>query len=277
MHAAHAQAGGATALRVLRARQWVHFALLPAASAEIDAIVHAPRAAFAVGRGVLVAGFALAFSYGLNAVHDRAMDRSTSKNPLAGAPDVTSETRAIVWACGVLALLAAAPGGSRSVACVAVSLVTGAVYSAGPRLKAYPFVGTVLNVGIFLPLMWVAGVPIRAALPITFVPLLLQNQLWHEREDLDEDRLAGVRTTAGVLGDRGTLIAAVAAGAIGALVATAVSWGRGCRGEAAASVVACAIGSLAPILAASDRRREVHRTAAVVGGALVYAVGLADP
>jgi 4-hydroxybenzoate polyprenyltransferase len=275
MHASRAHAGGATALRALRARQWRHFALLPAAAIGSDTLAHPSIASLVLVRGVLVASLALAFSYGVNAMYDRATDRSTAKNPLAGAAQVTTETRVLVWACGALALVAAGSGGVRPVACVVVSLIAGAVYSAGPRLKSYPFLGTVLNVGIFLPLMWAAGPPIRAALPVTFVALLLQNQLWHEREDLDEDRVAAVRTTAAVLGDRGTRVAATVLGAIGALVALAMSVGPGTRAEAAASVLACAIGSLAPILAAPDHRRRVHRTAAIVGGALVYAAGLA--
>jgi 4-hydroxybenzoate polyprenyltransferase len=227
----------------------------------------------AMTRGFLVAGLTLAFSYGVNAMHDRSTDRNPAKNPLAGAASVASETRALVWGCGALALVAAGAGGIRPVECVAVALLAGAIYSAGPRLKAYPFLGTVLNVGIFLPLMWLAGPPIHGVLPIAFVTLLLQNQLWHEREDLDEDRVAAVRTTAAVLGERGTRVAATVVGALGALAATLVA--REDRLEAAAAVVACTLGTLAPLLAPAEHRRVVHRIGAIVGGAIVYGTGLA--
>jgi len=273
MQASRAQVGGATALRALRARQWCHLALLPAAGTEL--FTHRSLGFLALARGFLVAGLTLAFSYGINAMHDRSTDRSPAKNPLAGAPSVTTETCALVWGCGALALVAAGAGGLRPVACVSVSLLAGAVYSAGPRLKSYPFVGTVLNVGIFLPLMWVAGRPIHAVLPVAFVTLLLQNQLWHEREDLDEDRGAAVRTTAAVLGEGGTRVAATLVGALGGLAAAVVA--RGDRLEAAAAVVACAFGTLAPLFAPAEHRRVVHRVGAIMGGAIVYGAGLAAP
>jgi 4-hydroxybenzoate polyprenyltransferase len=278
MHASQAPAGGATALRALRFQQWRHLALLPAAGIGRDTLGHPSVASVVLGRAALAAGLALAFSYGVNAMHDRATDCSAAKNPLAGAARVTTDTRVVVWTCAALALIAAGSGGvRRPVAYVAASLVAGAVYSAGPRLKAYPFLGTVLNVGIFLPLMWLAGAPICAALPITFVALLLQNQLWHEREDLDEDRVAAVRTTASVLGDGGTRVATTAVGAIGAFGAVAMSAARGSYGVATASVLACVLGAMAPLFAPPTRRRTVHRTVSIVGGALVYAAGLAAP
>jgi 4-hydroxybenzoate polyprenyltransferase len=283
--AAHTSwARGAAALRVLRVGQWRHFVVLPAASMPHDAwahqgSLHQGSVWLQLARGSVVAGLALAYSYGLNAVHDRATDRSTRKNPLAGVSLVTPETRALVWTCGALALVGAMPGGAVAVACVMTSLLAGAVYSAGPRLKAYPFLGTLLNVGIFLPLMGVAGAATLPdpALPITFAALLLQNQLWHEREDLDEDRASGALTTAAVLGERGTAAAVIALGAAGVIGAAVTCAGRGRWTEAAASTIACALASAVPLLAAPEQRRAAHRCAAITGGALVYVAGLVVP
>jgi len=276
MALAEASARGSSALRVLRASQWRHFVLLPAAAFGRDALAHPLGAALLFARGALVAALALSFSYGLNAVHDRATDRSAAKNPLAGAPVVAIEAQALVWGCGALALIAAMSGGASATACTAASLLTGGVYSAGPRLKAWPLLGTVLNVGIFLPLMWVAGpvAPRSAALPLTFAAMLVQNQLWHEREDLEEDRAAGVRTTAALLGERGTAVAAAVIGAIGAAAAVA---GSTRFSEAGAVLAACALGSAVPLVVSRERRRAAHRAAAMAGGALVYAAGLVSP
>jgi len=144
--------------------------LLPAASMGRGSLAHLGTAVLDFARGALVAALALAFSYGLNAVHDRATDRSTAKNPLAGEVELFPGTMALMWASAAGALLAAMPGGVRPVGCTLLSLFAGAVYSAGPRLKGWPVIGTVLNVGIFLPLMWVAGPSdLRGVLlPITF-------------------------------------------------------------------------------------------------------------
>jgi hypothetical protein len=156
MEAAREPLRGAMALKVLRVAQWRHFVMLPAASIDRSSLAHPGTAALVFVRGALVAALALAFSYGLNAVHDRATDQSSAKNPLAGEPRLFPGTLLLVWACAAGALVAATPGGVRPVACALASLASGAVYSAGPRLKGWPIVGTALNVGIFLPLMWVA-------------------------------------------------------------------------------------------------------------------------
>jgi 4-hydroxybenzoate polyprenyltransferase len=248
---------------------------LPAAAIGRDAFAHPGPSAVLLTRGILAASFALGFSYGVNALYDRDTDRDVHKNPLAGVRHVAVETRGIVCASGALAILAAAPGGLGSVTAVTASIVAGGIYSAGPRLKRYPIVGTALNVGIFLPLLWVAAAPISLSLPMIFVTLLLQNQLWHEREDLEEDSAGGVRTTAGVLGDRATRVATAAIGALGALGTAGVLAGDGRAIEVGASVAACALGTLAPMLAPPRRRREMHRAAAITAGALVYVAALA--
>ena len=84
-------------------------------------------------------------------------------------------------------------------------------------------------------------------------------------------------TTAAVLGARGAAAAAIALGAAGAIAAVAVYAGPGRWAEGAASVVACVLGSAVPLLAAPSQRRAAHRCAAITGGALVYAMGLAAP
>lgn len=257
---------------MLRPAQWWHFALLPAASLRPDQLAHPAFALLSLLQGSLIAALSLAFAYGINAIHDRATDRSTAKNPLAGSAIVAPETRALVWASGALAVGVATAAGPRAAMCGLISVLVGAAYSAAPRLKSYPLLGTSLNVGIFLPLMWVAapGAP-RRVLPVTFTALLLQNQLWHEREDEEEDRAAGVQTTAALLGERGTAAASCAIGAAGA---AAVLLSGASLAEAAAACVACAVGSAAPLAAGPSSRRAIHRAASIACGAVVFAAAM---
>ncbi len=274
MEAVQPRAVAIRALRVLRAPQWLHLSLLPCAAVGAEALTHPARTSLVLARGLSVAALALAFAYGLNAIGDRPFDRSRRKNPLAGVAEVPLESRVAVAACASLSLALAATGGPGVLGCAALSLLTGALYSAGPRLKAYPIVGTALNVGIFLPLMWLAGPPASAALPVAFVTMLLQNQLWHERQDLEEDRAASVWTTGAALGARGTAALTVALGVGGAGLAAAVS--RAHPALSLASGAACAMATVAPLALARApaRRRAVHRVAALASGALVYAAAL---
>jgi 4-hydroxybenzoate polyprenyltransferase len=273
MAAPEASRAGASSWRVLRASDWWYFALLPAAT--LDTGAPAAICALRLGRGVLAAAAALGFAYGLNAIHDRATDRSATKNPLAGARAVPARTKALVGLAGAVALATAATAGAQAALCAAISLGSSAVYSAGPRVKRYPVLGTAANVAIFLPLLWLdgAGALRSLSLPLGFTALLLQNQLWHERQDLDEDRDAGVRSSASLLGARGT---AATAGVIGALGAAAVALALpGARlVEVVAACAACAAGSLAPLCASPARARTVHRVTAIAGGALLFAASL---
>jgi 4-hydroxybenzoate polyprenyltransferase len=244
--------------------------MLPLASFRPDELTHPTTATLSFVRAALVSALSLAFAYGINSIHDRATDRSVEKNPLAGSPIVAIETRALVWGAGVLALGVALTGGVRTSACAFVSLAVGAAYSAGPRLKGYPFLGTLMNVGIFLPLMWMAAPtgPRSSVLPLTFTALLLQNQLLHEREDAEEDRAAGVTTTAAVLGARGTVIATLVIGTAGVL---ALFLSGAATREVAIACAACALASFAPLVRARRTPRAVHRAVAFICGVMVYA------
>ena len=251
----------------VRPQAWWYFAFLPLAG--VTAATVSETTARGAALGVAHAAALLAFAYGLNGITDAALDRSTTKNPLAGRPKVPGSVRALVAGCAALAvLLAVLRSGTSAVPAAFVILAISFAYSAPPRLKAVPFVGTALNAGIFTPLFWLGPpeAPIAPALPILFTGLLLQNQLLHEREDLSEDLAAGVVTTSAVLGDRGTRIAvaAVGAAAIGALT-------RVCDG---AVLGACGVGLLlatSPVLAEGPGRRR-HRNLAAFAGAVAYVI-----
>jgi 4-hydroxybenzoate polyprenyltransferase len=260
---------------VLRPRQWAHMLPLPLAGIDPGAPGLDWRAALALGSGVLAAACCMAFAYGLNAIADRATDADPRKNPLAGVATVTWAHRALVGAAAVLALGLVAPRGAVPLAAVLASLVSGLVYSAGPRLKRLPVLGTVANAGIFAPLLLLGG---RDAAPppgfpvllVVFVGALLQNQLLHEVADQVEDARGGVRSSGALLGERATLLV------IGLV---AVAGAAACAGLARSTPVALAaaavlgLGVLAGALLrlTAARRRVVHRVLVVCGGAVLYA------
>ena len=172
-------------------------------------------------------------------------------------------------ACGGLALAAAVPSGG--VAAAAVSVVAGAVYSAGPRIKRWPVIGSLANVAIFAPLLLLVGGARSAGfwgMFVVFAALLLQNQLIHERADAAEDRRAGVRTSAQVLGDAGVAAAGrVLAGVGGATAVMWLAWPAALAALGGLALGAWLMGKAEP---AAARRR--HRAVALATGAIVYAV-----
>ncbi len=254
-----------SALACLRPGAWWYFALLPLGG--LDAATLSLATAREAALGVAHAAALLAFAYGLNGVTDASLDRSAAKNPLAGRKRAPPSVRALVAGCAAAAaVIAIARSGTPALPAALVVLAVSFAYSAPPRLKSVPFVGTALNAGIFTPLFWLgpAAAPIAPALPVLFTGLLIQNQLLHEREDLEEDLAARVVTTAAVLGDRGTRIAVGATGAVTALVLTRVADG--------AVLAACAAGivlATSTVLAGAPRRRR-HRHLAALAGAIAY-------
>lgn len=191
------QAGAANArwLAWLRLRHWAHFLLLPLASVD-------PHTNYEVALGALLRGVALAFAllgfgYLLNGLSDRAVDSDPHKSPLPHAG-------ARPW--GLLAVLLLAAIGLAATApqvvqvAAGVCLLSGVLYSVGPRWKAVPLLGSALNLTNFAPLLVVGAAP-QSELPLLgpllalFAPLLLQNQLVHEAADAPDDRAAGIATT----------------------------------------------------------------------------------
>jgi len=266
-------ASAIASVRVLRARQWLHFLPLPAAAT-------APGAWTAAGLGRLalataVAAGALGWAYGLNAIADRGSDASVEKNPLVGVRELGAEAVAAVAVAGLLALVGAALLGPVAGACALLSLAAGALYSVGPRAKALPLAGLIVNVLIFLPLlglMWAPGHTPSGGrgLLAVFVSLLAQNQLIHERADAAEDERAGALTTGRRLGAAGTYCAiagiAIAGGAISLWLASGTA-------SAAVSVAVLVAGAVAALGGDAARGRRRHRAVAIVGGAILWALG----
>lgn len=182
----------------VRARDWFHFLVLPAAALALP-----DASGIALARGVFVTACVLAFGYLVNGVGDRAMDSDPRKNALGGADPWSFALPLATLAA--LALVVAGLGSRVALACTSIALVSGVTYSVGPRLKRVPVVGTLMNVTHFTPLLFVgldAAQPASGlcAIAVTFAGLLVANQLLHEAADADDDRAGRVRTTYLVLG-----------------------------------------------------------------------------
>lgn len=199
-------------LRLYRVKDWVHFLPLPFAGWIADP--EHPGLGALLG-GVLGWGLGLAYTSAINQAYDDRVDRMwKAKNPVGG---VFNRRQAIalslppaVASLVVLALLAPMgllPG-------VAL-LVAATLYSAPPRLKRFPVLGTLWNLLVGVPGFFFAGRPSVTELPLRplvglFAVLLLGSQLIHEAQDRDDDAVGEVKTIATEGGRRVALIAASA-------------------------------------------------------------------
>lgn len=255
-------------LRALRVAQWIHFVPLPLAGVQLSELAQGSCPIGPVVWACVAGALCLACAYGLNAHGDRATD-ARSKNPLVGAA-VGGAALVPALLCGALALAAAGQSGGLQAA--GVSLATGAAYSLGPRLKRWPAVGSLANAAIFAPLLALVGAPrtpVFWGILVTFTALLLQNQLVHERADEAEDRRAGARTSAQLLGRAG--VARV--GRWLALAGGLSAWPLLGGGAAVAAALGLALGAWQIGQADPAAARRRHRAIALVTGAAIYALG----
>ncbi len=227
--------------------------------------------------GVLVAALCLAYAYGFNGITDRGMDRNEAKNALAGLVAVPREAALLVAACAIAALAIAAALTPVALLGAGMSLVAATLYSAQPRLKRLPVVGTLVNVLIFvpLPLLTAVGPPSPGMLFLTycFYVLLTQNQILHEIADSHEDLTAGVRTTGVVVGATGVRVIAVILGPLAALLLWRI------QATASVALFAAALGLCGgtTMLALGDAQRArqlrvAHRWYSLAVGGVLFAL-----
>jgi 4-hydroxybenzoate polyprenyltransferase len=256
----------------MRWRQWWYFTPLPLAGWRAD---HHPLDRRWMAALVAAAG-ALGFAYGLNALCDREADLDARKNPLVGVASVPVGFRVGLVVLVAWALAWAQGAGGCSLRACALSLCFGWAYSAGPRLKRWAVVGSLCNLGIFVPLMWLGphgDATARDVLATVFGGALLQNQLLHEQADDAEDRRAGVHTTAHWLGARRSTWLGVVLIWLGAALAGLGSRWSGAHGPAVwlIGLVACA-GTVSVALPERTpaQHRQLHRTFTGWAGALLW-------
>ncbi len=259
--------------RALRVRQWLHFLVLPVAGVDLSA--DARVSAVALARGVALAFLLLGFGYLVNAIGDRFLDRESAKNPLAGhaLPDLRFGG-ALLVVMAALSVTLAWTASQPVLLATGICLVSGLVYSVGPRLKRFPILGTAMNATHFGPLLWLglAGAAAPAGLwGITFVfaCLILQSQLVHEVQDRAEDSAGRVRTSVVAFGE-GWVAAGAAALGLAAAVLTATLLGQPVVGAA----LLLGFGIAFPIALQRKARpqalRAWHRYGAVAAGALLF-------
>jgi 4-hydroxybenzoate polyprenyltransferase len=252
-------------LALTRFRQWGHLIVLPLAGAEVP--VRGNDEMLALARGVAIGAGILSYGYLLNALADRTMDRDWRKNPLAGAPGLLTSRLALVpWMLAAVTLGLAATGPIVVFVAAAVPVFFGALYSVGPRLKAVPIVGTLLNAVLFGPLL-LLGVraevpPATWALAFAFAAMLIQNQLLHEAADAREDADGSVQTTFLFLGP---VAAAVMAAVVGSGVPLAGRWIEDGAGRHLFLAISVPMFSLAFPAAIAVWGRNPSRMAAVRG------------
>ena len=279
-----------TAWSGLRVTQWLHFAALPLAGLDRGTLL-APHGFTRALIGSAIACGCLGFGYGVNALAERTTDRSALKNPFVGMPSLPVQALAAVGGCAVVALGLAVLLGPIAFGAALTSLVAGALYSLGPRLKQRPGLGLVFNTLIFVPLL---GACLQGAQPpssfwslaVVFTSLLVQNQLVHELADAEEDEASGALTTARFLGPGRTRLAAAAAALLGAAVVFAMAPSLWLRLAGAVALLAgglVAAGAPAALVASGPQvftiqtaaeRRRAHRLVATGAGTMMYLIGL---
>jgi 4-hydroxybenzoate polyprenyltransferase len=266
----------------LRVGQWAHFGLLPLAT--FDPFADWSMQVLPAARGVATALCVLAFGYLANALGDRRHDHDPAKNPFVRRSPRLGHYL-LVAGLASAGLVISAFGPWLAFVATLVAVVSGLVYSLGPRLKRLPLVGTGLNAACFTPLLFVGigstgAEPRHVALAMLFVGLLLQNQLLHEAADEGEDREAGVRTTWIALGRATTAWLAAAIGVVILLLSLHLVALRGAPWILVAHALpycwifprVLARSRLTPVAAGRWRRR--HRVAAGASGALLYAISV---
>jgi 4-hydroxybenzoate polyprenyltransferase len=197
-------------LRLYRVSDWLHFLPLPLAGWLAGEERRAPVLAGALASWAL----ALAYASAINQAFDGRLDRRAGKNPVGSR---LGRRAAVLLSLppALAAMLASAALAPAGLAPTLLVLAAATLYSAPPRLKRVPVLGTLWNVVIALPGLVTAGLPGAERFPLRllaalFALLLLVSQLLHEADDRDDDRAGGVATVAVVLGVPGALWAACA-------------------------------------------------------------------
>ncbi len=202
-------ASGPSLVRLFRIRDWLHFIPLPLAGW----VAAEPRRPSVLCGGIAAWICALAYTSGVNQAYDDRLDQlAREKNPVGHGID---RAQALRWsaiplvACVVLSFLFARD----ALPVVLLQLFAATVYSAPPRLKRVPILGTMWNLVVGLPGLFFAVPPafgdstVRILFGL-FAVTLLVSQLIHEAEDVEDDTRGGIRTFAAMTGTRGALGAA---------------------------------------------------------------------
>lgn len=266
--------------RLYRVLDWVHFLPLPLAGWWAGEA----RSGRSLVGGLAAWGMALAFMSAVNQAFDDRLDRRAGKNPV-GVRFGRREALLMAVPPALLSVALAAWLSPRGLVPTLLLLAAATVYSAPPRLKRVPVLGTLWNVVIALPGLFLADAPRAGHAPLRllvtlFALLLVVSQLLHEAEDRDDDLAGGVFTVAVVTGVRGALGAAALGLAAIPLATWALSAGMAHRAALTAATglfSAAWLATLGAVLRGGERRglravRLRYRYAALALGALAFAL-----
>lgn len=193
-------------IRLYRVTDWLHFLPLPLAGWCCSST----RSVASLVGGTLAWMLSLAFMSGINQAFDDRLDLATpAKNPVGRRFSRRQALQfALFPALGIFPLLAwLSP---RGLVPGLIVFVVATLYSAPPRLKRVPVLGTILNIAIGVPGLFFAGAAsldtgaFRLFVAL-FALLLLVSQLIHEAEDRSDDRSGGITTIAVLAGTSGAL------------------------------------------------------------------------
>ncbi|GGL87962.1 MULTISPECIES: UbiA family prenyltransferase [Micromonospora] len=209
------------------------------------------------------------FVYLLNGLNDQVEDRRNgSHRPLATGALPTAAARRIAVGLAAAALLLGAAVSLRLAGLVAVMLLLGWLYSAGPRPQKGNMLGFVLVVAAGGVVTYLAGSAAAGGLfEPELVVLMLAMSMWmalagttKDLSDVAGDRAAGRRTLPVLLGDHGArrLMAALVALAGGVLLIGALLVTPTLAAPAAVLTVGATavVGCLLAGTGATDRRRQ---------------------
>ncbi|HSP99175.1 MAG TPA: UbiA family prenyltransferase, partial [Candidatus Dormibacteraeota bacterium] len=204
-------------------------------------------------------------------------DLDARKNPLI-APDAVAPRTALLVLLATAVVLAALGPWPVWLA-VALSLFFFSVYSAAPRIKAVPILGSLANIGMFAPLLFLglgdALVPHGlSGLVLACAALVLETQLVHEAADQHEDRGGGVRTTWLTVGPRHTALIAALCGVVAAAGAASLG-GAAALGLAVAAAAGFAVAvPVALTRPDTDAARAARLRLAMRWSGLAFGAGL---
>lgn len=195
-------------IKIYRVKDWVHFLGLPLLGYfkfdEKD-----PERLILI---LIISAFYLAFAAVLNNWYDRYLDISqTLKNPFSKDMDSFSfyNLNAIIIIPLILSLIFAIISSFLCCLITLIGIIFAYTYSAPPaRLKSIPIVGTLSNILVFIPLLYIGPVSLQThftetsylALFCSFIVLIMQ--LFHEIEDQEDDIKGKINTIPVIYGKK---------------------------------------------------------------------------
>lgn len=270
----------ALAVRILRLTRWRDHVLftVPATLLGVNLALHRSAAGVDWRAAAVLAGnlLAVAFAFMVNDIEDAPDDardaERAARNVIASGALSTASGWWAAWSVALLATLSFAAVNPRTLALGMLTLALSGLYSwRRVRLKALPVVDVLSHVSMLSALLFLAGytayrADIRAVWLVTLGVSLISGygQLYNQLRDYDDDRAAGLRNTASVIGAGGTRWAMHAC-----LIGAGISLSLAVVDGVIPLWFVLLLGSLSPLLLLLRSARDMRGTAAIdLGGSV---------